>query len=118
MVAEAHADGYVSHKDAGPHPFHGYYFSIITRQGKAAPGGKMNYISSGNLTGGFALVAYPENWDQSGVMTFIVNQDGKVYQRNLGEKTSRMAAAIKEYNPDNEWTLVQDAGILIADQEK
>ena len=71
---------------AGPHPFHGYYFRILTRQGEAAPGGKMDYMSDGNLTGGFALVAYPEHWDQSGIMTFIVNQDGKVYQRNFAEK--------------------------------
>jgi hypothetical protein len=90
VVAEAHAEGYVRHKGAGPHPFHGYYFRILTRQGKAAPGGKMNYLSHGNLTGGFALAAYPEHWDQSGIMTFIVNQDGKVFQRNLGEKTSRI----------------------------
>ena len=70
----------------GLQPFHGYYFRILTRQGKAAPGGKMDYMSHGNLTGGFALVAYPEHWDQSGIMTFIVNQDGKVFQRNLGRK--------------------------------
>ena len=90
VVAEAHAEGYVRHKGATPHPFHGYYFRILTRQGKAAPGGKMNYLSHGNLMGGFALAAYPEHWDQSGIMTFIVNQDGKVFQRNLGEKTSRI----------------------------
>src|ERR1700722_10574937 len=100
LVAEAHAEGYGDHKKGtGPHPFHGYYFRILTRQGPAAPGGKMNYVGDGKLTRGFALVAYPEHWDQSGIMTFIVNQDGKVYQRSLGEKTSRIAAAIKEYNP-------------------
>ncbi len=118
LVAEAHAEGYVKHKGAGPHPFHGYYFRILTRQGKAAPGGKMDYLSHGNLTGGFALVAYPEHWDQSGIMTFIVNQDGKVFQRNFGEKTCRIAAAMKEYNPDSKWTLVQDEGVLSAVSEK
>jgi hypothetical protein len=118
LVAEAHAEGYVKHKDTGPHPFHGYYFRILTRQGKAAPGGEMDYLSHGNLTGGFALVAYPEHWDQSGIMTFIVNQDGKVYQRNFGEKTSRIAMAMKEYNPASEWTLVQDEGVLSAVSEK
>jgi hypothetical protein len=117
-VAEAHAEGYVRHMGKGLHPFHGYYFRILTRQGKAAPGGKMDYLSHGNLTGGFALVAYPENWDQSGIMTFMVNQDGKVYQRNLGEKTSRIAGAMKEYNPDREWTLVPDEGVLSAVSEK
>ena len=118
LVAEAHAEGYVTHTDKGPHPFHGYYFRILTRQGPAAPGGKMNYLSHGNLTGGFALVAYPEHWDQSGIMTFIVNQDGNIFQRNLSEKTARMAVAMKEYNPDNEWTLVRDAGVMTAVSEK
>jgi hypothetical protein len=118
LVADAHAEGYGRHKGAGPHPFHGYYFRILTRQGKAAPGGKMNYLSHGSLTGGFALVAYPEHWDQSGIMTFIVNQDGKVFQRNLGEKTSRIAGKMKEYNPDSEWTLAQDAGVVSAVSEK
>jgi hypothetical protein len=118
LVAEAHVEGYYHHKGAGPQPFHGYYFRILTRQGEAAPGGKMNYMSGSNLAAGFALVAYPEHWDQSGIMTFIVNQDGKVYQRNFGEKTSRIAVAMKEYNPDSEWTLVTDKGVLSAVSEK
>jgi len=119
LVAEAHAEGYVTHSSGtGPHPFHGYYFRILTRQSKDAPGGKMNYISHGELTKGFALVAYPEHWDQSGIMTFIVNQDGTVYQRNLGEKTSRIAGTMKEYNPDSEWTPVQDEGVVSAVSEK
>lgn len=118
LVAKAHAEGYARKKGTGPHPFHGYYFRILTRQGKVAPGGRMNYMSHGNLTKGFALVAYPEHWDHSGIMTFIVNQDGKVFQRNLGEKTSQLAKAMKEYNPDSEWTLVQDEGVLSAVSEK
>ena len=119
LVAEAQAEGYVLHaKGTGPHPFHGYYFRILTRQGKAALGGKMDYLSNGNLTGGFALVAYPENWDQSGIMTFIVNQDGKVFQCNLGEKTSDLAGAMKAYNPDSDWTLVQDEGVSDAVPQK
>jgi len=118
LVAQAHAEGYGTHKGTGPHPFHGYYFRILTRQGKAAPGGKMNYMSEGILAGGFALVAYPDRWDQSGIMTFIVNQDGKVFQRNYAEKTSRIAGAMKEYNPDSEWTLVPDEGISSAVSEK
>ena len=118
LVAEAQAEGYVKHKGTGPHPFHGYYFRILTRQGAAAPGGKADYLDHGNLTGGFALVAYPVQWDQSGIMTFIVNQDGKVYQSNLGEKTDRLAGAMKAYNPDGEWTLVQDEGVSGAVSEK
>jgi len=118
LVAEAQAEGYAIHKGAGPHPFHGYYFRILTRQGRAAPGGQMNYMNDEELTGGFAMVAYPEHWDQSGIMTFIVNQDGKVYQRNLAEKTSKIAEAMKEYNPDSDWTLVTDEGVLSAVSEK
>jgi hypothetical protein len=118
LVAEAHAEGYINNKGAGPHPFHGYYFRILTRQGKAAPGGKKNYMSQGLLAGGYALVAYPEHWDQSGIMTFIVNQDGQVFERNLGQKTARIAGAMKEYNPDSQWTLVQEEGVLSAVSEK
>jgi hypothetical protein len=118
LVAEAHAEGYARNKGAGPQPFHGYYFRILTRQGKAAPGGKKDYMSQGQLAGGYALVAYPEHWDQSGIMTFIVNQDGQVFERNLGEKTARVAGAMKEYNPDSQWTLVQDQGVLSAVSEK
>ena len=117
LVAEAHTEGYAGNK-VMPHPFHGYYFRILTRQGKAAPGGTMDYMSHGNLTRGFALVAYPEQWDRSGIMTFIVNQDGKVFQRNFGEKTTQIAGTMKEYNPDREWTLVQDEGVLNAVCEK
>jgi hypothetical protein len=118
LVAEAHAEGYSAKKGAGPHPFHGYYFRILTAQGDAAPGGKMDYMSEGVLAGGFALVAYPEHWDQSGIMTFIVSQDGKVYQQNLGGDTSAVAEAMKEYNPDSQWTLVPDEGVVSAVSEK
>ena len=76
-----------------PQPFHGYYFRILNRQGTA-------------------LVAYPAHWDKSGIMTFIVNQKAQVFQRNFGEKTSRIARAMKEYNPDSEWTLVQEEGVI------
>jgi len=118
LVAAAHAEGYAQIKGQGPQPFHGYYFRILTRQGAAAPGGEMNYLNHSDLTGGFALVAYPEHWDHSGIMTFIVNQDGKIFQRNLGEKTSRLAGAMEEYNPDSAWTLVEDEGVLNAVSEK
>lgn len=111
LVAEAHAEGYGQHHGSAPHPYHGYYFRILTRQGKDAPGGKVNYMHHGHLTRGFALVAYPEHWDRSGVMTFIVNQDGKIYQRNLGEKTREIGGTMKDYNPDSDWTTVEDKGI-------
>ena len=109
LVAEAEVEGYSGGK--GPQPFHGYFFKILTRQGADAPGGKTDYLSDGALKSGFALVAYPEHWGQSGVMTFIVNQDGKVYQRNLGEKSTRLGAKMKEYNPDSNWSIVQDEGL-------
>jgi hypothetical protein len=118
LVAQAHVEGYGGSQGTGPHAFHGYYFRILARQGPAASGGRMNYMDHGNLTKGFALVAYPEHWDQSGIMTFIVNQDGKVYQKNLAEHTSRIGAAMKEYNPDSTWTLVPDAGVVSAVSEK
>jgi len=115
LVADAQAEGYVlPKKGTGPHPFHGYYFRILTRQGDAATGGRMDYLDQGQLRKGFALVAYPVRWDESGVMTFIVNQEGRVFQQNLGADTLVIAGAMKEYNPDNEWTLVQDAGLSVA----
>jgi hypothetical protein len=110
LIAEAHEEGYHHHK-SGKHPFHGYYFKILTKQGADAPGGKMNYKADGKLTGGFAMVAYPENWNQSGVMTFIVNQEGKVYQANLGEKTKAIASDMTEYNPGGDWTVTEDKGV-------
>lgn len=112
LVAQAHAEGY-HHKASELHPYYGYYFKILTRQGPDAPGGKMNYMHHGELTGGFALVAYPEKWNQSGIMTFIVNQDGKVYQNNLGPKTKEIASSMKEYNPNTDWSLVQDKGLSL-----
>jgi len=118
LAAQANVDSYWGSNKAGLQPFHGYFFKILTRQGKAAPGGKMNYMVHGNLTKGFALAAYPAHWDQSGVMTFIVNQQGQVFQRNLGEKTSRIAGEMDEYNPDGEWTLVTEDGVLSAVSEK
>ena len=119
LVAEADAEGYdITTKGTGPHPFHGYYFRILTRQGPDAPGGKIDYMSQDKLTGGFALLAYPERWDKSGIMTFIVNQDGKIFEQNLGEKTSQIAGALKEYNPDSHWAQVQDKGVLSAVSEK
>ena len=112
FVAEACLEGYDWSRSSGPRPFHGYFFKILTRQGPAAAGGKMNYVRSGEMNGGFALVAYPVRWGESGIMTFIVNQEGVVYQRSLGEKTARKAAAMKEYDPDRRWTVVQEPGII------
>jgi hypothetical protein len=111
FVAEACLEGYDWRSGKGPRPFHGYCFKILTRQGPAAPGGKRNYVRDGEMTGGFALVAYPVRWGASGIMTFVVGQDGVVYERSLGEKTARIAAAMTGYNPDSRWTVVQEPGI-------
>jgi hypothetical protein len=88
-------------------PYHGYYFKILTRQGPHAPGGKYSYIINGNMIAGYALVAYPDKWGNSGVMTFIINQQGRVYEKNLGPHTARLASAMAEYNPDPSWKLVE-----------
>ncbi len=112
LVARAWHEGYRKEKAAfreeKPAPFHGYYFKILTRQGKNAPGGKYNYVINGNMVGGFALVAFPSNWGKSGIMTFIVNQQGKVYQKNLGPETQKVAEKMKSYNPDRTWAPVNE----------
>jgi hypothetical protein len=112
LVARAWHEGYkkkrAAFKEAEPSPFHGYCFKILTRQGKNVPGGEYNYIINGNMVGGFALVAFPSNWGKSGVMTFIVNQRGKVYQKNLGPDTMKIAQEMKSYNPDKTWTPVKE----------
>jgi len=105
LIAELHADGYGGKTAEGePQPFKGYRFKILTAQGAAAPGGAYNYIINGHLIAGFALVAYPAHWGESGIMTFIVNQWGKVYERNLGAQSAEIAAAMTEFDPDPDWT--------------
>jgi hypothetical protein len=89
-------------------PYHGYFFKILKSQGPHAPGGKYNYIINGNMIAGYALIAYPDKWGSAGVMTFIVNQQGRVYQKNLGADTAKIAPEIKEYDPDSTWKLVKE----------
>lgn len=89
-------------------PYHGYYFKILTRQGPDARGGSYGYVINGNMIAGFALIAFPDKWGSSGVMTFVVNQQGRVYEKNLGPETASIAGAIDEYNPDPTWSLVQE----------
>jgi hypothetical protein len=113
LVAEARAEGYGTEKKGeGPQPFHGYLFKILKAQGPAAPGGKYNYVINGNMIAGFALLAYPSNWGESGVMTFIINQQGKLYQKDLGSKTEATASRMSEYNPDKSWALVPEQNAL------
>jgi hypothetical protein len=112
LVAQAWHEGYKKNrkafKEAEPSPFHGYYFKILTAQGKNVPGGGYNYIVNGNMVAGFAMVAFPSNWGKSGVMTFVVNQQGKVYEKNLGPDTAKIAQKMKLYNPDKTWTPVKE----------
>jgi hypothetical protein len=106
LMAEATAQGYRA--GAGRTPYHGYYFKILTKQGKAAAGGRLNYVVRGKMIGGFALVAYPAQYKNSGVMTFIVNYAGAVFQKDLGPNTAKLAEKITSYNPDRSWQKVSD----------
>jgi hypothetical protein len=92
-----------SHEAAGPTPYRGYYFHVLVRQGKNAPGGAKSYLVNGKMTDGFAFVAYPADYRSSGVMTFVVGADGTVYEKDLGSKTAVLATAMKEYNHDSTW---------------
>ncbi len=111
LVAQARMEGYKKDKSLfkeQPVPFHGYYFKILTKQGAHASGGKYDYIINGNMVGGFGLVAFPSNWGNSGVMAFIVNQQGKVFQKNLGPGTLKTAQDMDTYDPDETWTAVKE----------
>jgi hypothetical protein len=104
LVASAAAEGY-SRPEAGapPRAYHGYVYRILTGQGSHAPGGAKSYIENGDMTKGFALLAYPIEYGQSGIMTFVVNQQGVVFQKDLGDRTSDLASAIQVYDPDASW---------------
>ncbi len=103
LVARARAAGYPLPPPRGPAPYHGYFYRILLAQGPDAPGGAYDFVVRGHMIGGFALVAYPASYGASGIMTFIVNQDGVVYQKDLGPKTAQAANAMKTYNPDRTW---------------
>ncbi len=106
LVAQAQQEGRVAAGSPAPTPFHGYYFKIVTAQGANAPGGAKSYVVNGELSGGFALVAWPAQYDQTGVMTFMVNQDGVVFQKDLGPDSAKLARAMTAYNPDLAWAAV------------
>jgi len=108
LVASAVAKGYAKSPDGAPTPYRGYYYLILTRQGKNGPGGAKSYIVKGKMTEGFAFVAYPAEYRSSGVMTFIVSQDGVVYEKDLGKKTDVLAKAMTEYNPNASWQKSED----------
>ncbi|MGC2282754.1 MAG: DUF2950 domain-containing protein [Candidatus Acidiferrales bacterium] len=107
LVASAALENSSQQSAGDPAPYYGYFYKILTAQGPDAPGGEKSYIVDGKLTGGFALIAYPAKYASSGVMTFIVNQDGIVYQQDLGEQTTDLASKITTYNPDSSWQPTQ-----------
>jgi hypothetical protein len=110
LVAQAEMEGYTpGSKDAsGAQPYHGYRFHILTAQGRAAVGGEYNYIINGNMIAGFAMVASPVEHNTSGIMTFIISHQGKLYQKDLGPNSAQIARGMTEFNPDSSWTLVAD----------
>jgi len=113
LVASAAVDG-----NNSPTPYRGYYYRILTGQGKNAPGGAKSYIVNGKMTAGFAFVAYPAEYRSSGVMTFIVSSDGVVYQKDLGKKTDVLAKAMKEYNSDSSWKKAEEQPEETAGEQK
>ena len=106
LVAQASDEGYSVDRSAGPRPYHGYLYTILLAQGPNAPDGARQYIINAHMIGGFALVARPAIYGSSGIMTFMVNQDGIVYQRDLGPKTESVAGRMSAFDPDSSWTVV------------
>jgi hypothetical protein len=108
LAAEASAEGYKA-GEGGPTPYHGYYFRILKGQGSDAPGGVLNYVVKGKMIGGFALIAWPAEYGNSGVMTFLVNHAGTVYQKDLGIRTDFVAKRVNLFDPDQTWKKVDAA---------
>jgi hypothetical protein len=109
LIARATEEGYTGRLDsAPPEPFHGYYFKMLKAQGEHAKGGAFDYVADGKMVLGFALVAYPANYGASGIMTFIVNQEGVIYEKDLGEDTAAAAAAMTTFNPDETWKIYRE----------
>jgi hypothetical protein len=106
LVAEARGAGYTKREPGKRAPYHGYLYRLLLVQGPDAPGGAYNYVVKGHMIGGFALVAYPATYGVSGIMTFLVNHDGVVYQKDFGPNTPQVANAMKTFNPDKTWTKV------------
>ena len=107
LAAQASSEGYKTGE--GPAPYHGYYFRILKGQGSDAPGGALNYVVKGKMIGGFALIAWPAEYGNSGVMTFMVNHAGTVYQKDLGERTEFVAQRATLFDPDQTWKKVDAA---------
>lgn len=104
-VADATQRGY---RPGAGEPFNGYRYKILLRQGPTAPGGAVDYVVKGDMIGGFGLVAYPAEYGNSGIMTFIINNDGDIYEKDLGDHTARTASRMSSFNPDHTWRKVVD----------
>jgi hypothetical protein len=102
LLARARSEGY-NPKAGKPTPYHGYYYKMLTGQGPKAPGGAYDYVVRGQMIGGFAMVAYPAQYGSSGIMTFIVNHDGVIYQKDLGPNTAALVQSMMKFNPDETW---------------
>ena len=107
VIFVAELPDYVKERKVGE-PYMGYYYRILTRQGENAPGGRYDYIINGNMIAGFGAIAVPAEYGETGVMTFMVSHQGKIYQKDLGDDTPLAAAAIQDYNPDQTWTFVKE----------
>jgi hypothetical protein len=118
LVAAAVSESYGTSRDSAPTPYRGYYYHVLVGQGKNSPGGAKSYSVNGKMTGGFAFVAYPAEYRSSGVMTFIVGEDGVVYQKDLGKKTESIAKAMKEYNPNSSWQKAEEQQEQTASEQK
>jgi hypothetical protein len=118
LVASAVAEGYAKGNPGPPTPYRGYLFHTLTHQGKDAPGGAKSYIVNGKMTEGFAFVAYPAEYRSSGVMTFVVSQDGTVYQKDLGKKTETLGKSMQEYNPNSTWHKAEEQPAQTASEQK
>ncbi|MGD0102713.1 MAG: DUF2950 domain-containing protein [Rhodopila sp.] len=106
LIAEARAAGYHPGENAEQQPFHGYYFGMLKGQGPHAPGGAYDYVVNGKMLGGFGLVAWPAHWGSTGVKTFVVNQDGEIYEKDLGPTTPAIAKGMTRFDPDTTWQKV------------
>ena len=107
LVGLAAREGYSKKAGGKPMPYHGYHFRMLTAQGKSASGGAYSYLANGKMIGGFAAIAYPAKYGVSGVMTFVVNHDATVYQKNLGKNTSATALKMRSFSPDSSWQKTQ-----------
>ena len=107
LVGLAAREGYGKKSGSKPVPYHGYHFRMLTAQGKSAPGGAYGYLVNGKMVGGFAAIAYPAKYGVSGVMTFVVNHDATVYQKNLGKNSPAIASKMHSFNPDPSWMKTQ-----------